>query len=261
MSQEVEAACAYEDLYVPALSSVWAPRLLERAQLQPGDHLLDVACGTGIVGRLAERVIGSKGKILGIDSDTGMITVARRKARHLEWKVGHAGALPEPDQSFNVVTCQFGLMFVSDPREALSEMARVLVPGGRVALAVWDLAEKQTGITAEINLVHRIAGPKAARALRAPFYLGNPHELLKLVEAIGFSDCALSTEAGVARFPNVSALVETDLRNWLPRMRIHLVEEQIERILQEAEYDLAPFIRPDGEVVFEMSAHLVTGTR
>lgn len=261
MIDEVEAACAYEDLYVPALSREWAPRLLKLVGLRSGNRILDVACGTGIVGREAAKVVGPKGKVVGLDPDTGMITVARRKARKLEWKVGRAGSLPEPDQSFDVVTCQFGLMFVSDPREALSEMARVLVPGGKLALAVWDVAAKQTGIAAEIDLIHRIAGPKAARALKAPFYLGDAAELRSLVKNAGFTDCFISTEKGTARFPSMKSLVETDLRNWLPRMRVHLVEEQISRILAEAEYELGPYVQPNGEFVFEVSVHLVTGVR
>jgi len=258
---EVEAACAYEDLYVPALSSRWAPRLLQLAGLGPGTRLLDVACGTGIVGRGAAKIVGSKGRVVGLDSDSGMITVARRKARQLEWKVGRAGSVPEPDQSFDVVSCQFGLMFFSDPREALAEMARVLVPGGKLVLAVWDRAEKQTGIAAEIDLIHRIAGPKAARALRAPFYLGDTGELRSLVKGAGFADCSLTTEKGTAHFPSVQSLVETDLRNWLPQMKVHLVEEQISRILAEAEHELAPYVQPSGELVFEVSVHVVVGIR
>jgi SAM-dependent methyltransferase len=134
----VETAETYEAAFVPSLSAHLAPHLLDAAEVTAGDHVLDVACGTGIVARMATERIGPAGRVVGLDRNEAMLTVARRIRPDLDWRRGEAMSLPFPDDSFDVVLCQSGLMFVPDPAAAVGEMARVVRPGGRVAAQVWS---------------------------------------------------------------------------------------------------------------------------
>jgi ubiquinone/menaquinone biosynthesis C-methylase UbiE len=255
------AAAAYEELHVPALFQAWVDRVLDLAEVSFGDRVLDVACGTGVLARAAARRVGAKGSVVGLDPDAGMLAVAKRLAPSVDWRQGAAEDLPAPDGSFDVVVSQFGMMFFTDPAEAIREMARVLIPGGRLAVAVWDALERSPAYSREVALLERLAGDRAAAALRAPFALGDGRELEDMFRAAGFESTRLVTETRPARFPSVRAMVEADLRGWLPIMGVTLTEEEIAGILSAAEEELASFVQPDGEVVFEASAHIVAGER
>ena len=114
-------------------------------------------------------------------------------------------------------------------------MLRVLTPGGTVAVAVWDLLENSAAYPIEVELLERLAGQRAADALRAPFVLGDPEELTTLFESAGVASVAITTRTGTARFPSIRSMVEADLRGWLPVMGVALKEAQIQRVLVEAE--------------------------
>src|SRR5688572_11518476 len=131
LQAEIDAASAYEQPFVPALFQQWAPRIAVAARLQPGQRVLDVACGTGVLAREATSRVGPAGFVAGVDSNRGMVTVASRLEPRVQWRLGTAETLPFPDASFDAVLSQFGLMFFSDRARALREMLRVLVPGGQ----------------------------------------------------------------------------------------------------------------------------------
>ncbi|HEY7518057.1 MAG TPA: methyltransferase domain-containing protein [Methylomirabilota bacterium] len=257
---DIDAASAYEQLFVPALFRQWAPRVVAAARVQPGQRVLDVACGTGVLAREAASRVGPAGRVAGLDANRGMVTVASRLEPRVQWRTGTAEALPFPDASFDAVVSQFGLMFFSDRIRALREMLRVLRPGGRLAIAVWDDVVHIPAYAAEIALLERMAGRSAADALRAPFVLGDPKALTSLLTDAGVADVALRTEHGTAHFPNVRAMVEADLRGWLPVLGVVLSEDQITGILEQAPSTLHAFVAADGAVQFEMRAHIVTGT-
>jgi ubiquinone/menaquinone biosynthesis C-methylase UbiE len=259
--EEIAAATAYEGLYVPALFQQWAARVVDAAQIQSGHRVLDVACGTGILAREAISRVGSKGFVAGLDASHGMLAVAERLAPAVEWRQGTAESLPYEDHSFDAVVSQFGLMFFADRREALREMVRVLAPGGRMAVAVWESLENSPAYPTTVALLERIAGPRAADALRAPFVLGDRKELATLFEDAGVVSIEITTHRGKARFPSIRTMVEADLRGWLPVMGVVLTEEQIRRILEEAEHDLSGYVTPQGTVMFDSPAHIVTGTK
>jgi ubiquinone/menaquinone biosynthesis C-methylase UbiE len=119
----------YERYLVPAITSVWANDLLDRIAPQQGESLLDVACGTGVVARLAARR-GHSGRLVGLDRNKAMLDVARTRSPGIKWIEGSALDLPFEASSFDIVACQLGLQFFPDRSLALQEMARVLRPGG-----------------------------------------------------------------------------------------------------------------------------------
>jgi ubiquinone/menaquinone biosynthesis C-methylase UbiE len=258
---QIEGARAYEALHVPAIFEQWAVPVLEAAGVGPGHRVLDVACGTGVLARKAAERVGDSGQVFGVDPGTGMLAVARELAPEVEWRQGTAESLPFPDGGFDAVVSQFGLMFFLDRPRAVAEMLRVVVPGGRLAVAVWESLERSEVYPLAVDLLERRAGREAADALRAPFVLGDTEKLRALFEGAGVSSVKIETQVGAARFPSVRTLVEADLRGWLPIMGVFLEEDLIQAILAEAEEVLASYVTPDGQAVFKAPAHIVSGTR
>lgn len=261
LQPRIDAATAYEESFVPALFGAWAPRVASAAGLRPGQRVLDVACGTGVLAREAALRVAPGGSVVGLDPDPGMLAVAERVAPQIEWRRGAAEALPYPAGSFDAVVSQFGLMFFADRVGALREMLRVLAPGGRLAVAVWDGLERVPAYAAEVELVGRLAGEPAAAALRMPFALGPRAGLADLFVAAGVAGVAVYTAPGTASFPSIRWMVEADLRGWLPLVGVELPEEVIRRILSEADDALGPHVRATGGIEFDLSAHVVTGRK
>lgn len=257
---QVAAAKAYEELFVPALFGQWSPRVADAANLVTGESVLDVACGTGILTREACLRTGPEGYVAGLDPSAGMLAVAQNITRSVDWRQGTAEVMPFADATFDAVVCQFGLMFMDHDR-AIREMLRLLKPNGRLVVAVWDTVQTIPAYAAEIALLERLAGTQAADALRAPFVLGNRELLVKIFNDAGAGSVTINTSKGVARFPSIRVMVEADLRGWLPAMGVNLTEEEIGRILNEAEDVLNSYLADDGRVTFDVSAHLVTAKK
>lgn len=262
MDEQLQAAVAgaqaYESLHVPALFAEWTGRVLDAADVGPGHRVLDVACGTGVLARDAARRVGPEGRVVGVDPNPGMLAVAGQLHDGIEWQQGAAEALPCEDGGFDRTVSQFGMMFFEDPRRAVGEMVRTLAEGGRLAIAVWDALERTPAYAREVELLERMAGTSAADALRAPFRMGDPAELAATVEAGGAEGVDVRTFMGRARFPSIRAMVEADLRGWLPVMGVELEEDRIQAILAEAQVELADFVTPDGRVEFDSPAHIVS---
>lgn len=252
------AAEVYEAFFVPALFQEWGNRVAEAAQVQAGQRVLDVACGTGVLARAAAERVGPAGEVVGLDINKGMLAVARQKAPHIEWRHGPAEALPFEDNSFDTVVSQFALMFFEDRRAALKEMARVLRPGGHLAVAVWDSLENTPAYATVTALLKRLFGDEAANALRSPFNLGDTSLLQSLFAEAGIPNATITTIEGTARFDSIEAWVSTDVKGWTLADMID--EAQFQQLLAEAEKVLQPFVTPDGTVAFSSPAHIVTAT-
>ncbi|HLU83379.1 MAG TPA: methyltransferase domain-containing protein [Trueperaceae bacterium] len=249
------AAEVYEEFFLPALFQRWAEPLVTAAQVAPGDRVLDVACGTGIAARSAAGRVGSQGAVVGVDINPGMLRVARIKAPEMQWLEASAEELPFEDESFDAVLCQFALMFFTDKVAALEEMARVLKPGGRLAVAVWDALENTPGYAAMTDLLRRLFGDEAARSLESPYSLGDTDRLRDLFANAGLGDVRLETRNDTANFASIEAWVRTDVKGWT--LADTLDDEQYQRLLHEAERELRRFAMATGEVAFPASAHFV----
>jgi ubiquinone/menaquinone biosynthesis C-methylase UbiE len=133
------------DEYEPGWRQALAPaqrRLLEMAALAPGEHVLDVACGTGLIAIPAAETIGPEGAVVATDLSDAMVAATARAAAsrglaNVACRQMEAEALGLPAGAFDATLCGLGLMYFPDPVAALREMRRVLRPGGRVAVAVW----------------------------------------------------------------------------------------------------------------------------
>jgi len=255
-------ATNYEQLMVPALFINWAERILDEAAVKPGDRILDVACGTGIVARTAIKFKGSNGtSVTGLDPNPGMLSVAESYTSEPEWKEGVAEELPFGDESFDVVVSQFGLMFFQDRSAALREMYRVLAPGGRLVVAVFDSLENNPGYRAMTEAFASVAGEEVAQALRGPFSLGDTTDLKSLCTESGLSSAEVTTHDGKARFSDVRTMVLADVKGWFPLAGIHLTDEQIDEVVLQLEAALQDYISSDGRLEFPMPAHFIMASK
>lgn len=257
----VETAAAYDTLLAPALFQAWTDRVLEAAAVGPGQRVLDVACGTGVLARRAAARVGPAGSVSGVDINPAMLAVAQSLAPEIDWRQGPAESLPHEDQGFDAVVCQFGLMLFSDPAAAASEMLRVLKPGGRVAVAVFDALENIPAYEAMAEVYERVVGRDVADTLRFPFSMGDQDRLLGLFDAAGAASPEIRTQRAFACFDNVRSMVMADVRGWFPFAQIALEDAQIEGVVTEAEQALGPFRTADGQVEFAVPVHIVTATR
>lgn len=246
---------AYEARFVPAMFGEWAPHLCDIAAVQPGQSVLDVACGTGIVARTAAERTGAGGRVAGVDLNDAMLTVARRLRPDLEWQHGDAGDLPFASASFNAVLCQAAMMFFPDREQALREMARVAGPAGTVAVQVWGSLESSTGYACFAEVVARHAGAGAVRLFDSYWVLGDAHRLVALFESAGLEVDVVRSRVGSVRFGSIDEFVTTEAES--TPLRDLIDDDVYRRIREDAAEALHPFLTPDGGVAVPIEGRLV----
>lgn len=167
-------------------------RMLDMVDLQPGERVLDVACGTGLVTFRIADLVAPEGAVVGTDISGRMVEAAggiaaQRGIANARFERADAEELPFADHTFDAAVCGLGLMYVPDPQKALSEMHRVLKPGGRAAAAVWG-ARASCG-WAEIFPITaaRVSSPVCPMFFR----LGTHDVLARTFEDAGFTDVRL----------------------------------------------------------------------
>lgn len=179
----------YERYFVPAIGAPLAAALVDVADPQPGERVLDVACGTGVVTRLVAKRLGSTGAVAGLDLNPGMLAVARSvpaSGASIEWHAGSAEQLPFSDNAFDLVTCQMGLQFFPHKATALKQVRRVLAPGGRVVLNLPGPTPPLFQSFADALLRH--LGPQAAGFVHVVFSLHDAGEVRALMMEVGFEN-------------------------------------------------------------------------
>ena len=190
-----KAAENYERYFVPVIGAPVAEGLIEAAALRPGERVLDVACGTGIVTRMAAEGVAPDGSVAGLDANPGMLAVARQACAPelgIEWHHGPAEAIPLPDDSFDVVLCGMGLQFFSDRGAALEQIRRVLDEGGRFVANLPGPEPPPLRLMAES--LSRHVGPQAGGFVHAVFSLHEEDEVRELLDGAGFSDLDVRSE-------------------------------------------------------------------
>ena len=207
------AAELFERYLVPTITAKWAEDLVDRAQPREGEAVLDIACGTGVVARLAAKRIG-RGLVTGLDLNTGMLAVARKvptEGAAIIWIEGSALDLPFPADSFDVVFCQQGLQFFPDRRKALVEMCRVLKGGGRVALSVYSRIERTPGANVFVLALDDVIGGNASRIKRGEHSFTDATQLETLLHDSGFNAVEVKTVEQTIVFPSVLDYVRFQL--------------------------------------------------
>lgn len=194
----------YERALVGPLFQPWAESLLDLTRVAAGDRVLDVACGTGIVARLAKQRVGDGGRVVGIDISAPMLAVAAKIAADVEWREGDAAALPLGDADrFDVVLCQQGLQFFPDKESAVREMRRVLAPGGRLAIATWRPLEEMPFL----RDLHAIGERHVGTIVDQRHNFADGAALAAMLTAVGLTDVRVETRSRTTRFADGGVFV------------------------------------------------------
>jgi ubiquinone/menaquinone biosynthesis C-methylase UbiE len=191
----------YERYFVPAIGFPLATELVEAALLSPGERVLDMACGTGVVARLAADQVGAAGHVTALDVNPGMLAVARSVSSPaaIEWREGAAEDTQLAAAAYDAALCQMGLQFFADRGAALAELHRVLAPGGRLVANVPGPMPPvfqilQRGIADHVS-------PEVAKFMSVVFSLDDARELEELVAGSGFREVSARRDARVLRLP------------------------------------------------------------
>jgi ubiquinone/menaquinone biosynthesis C-methylase UbiE len=259
----------YERYLVPAMTAMWATDLCDRAALHPGERVLDAACGTGIVARVAAERVGTAGRVAALDLNPGMLVVARSlpavTGSSIEWHEGSVLALPFPDAAFDVVLCQFGLQFFPHRPSALREFRRVLVGDGRLALNVFGPIEHNPATNALADALDRHIAPDASLAKRTEHALADPEEIRVLVSGAGFTDIEIGTVDKLVRFASVAdyvriQLTATPLASLIEGDDDRRKELVVEALVEDVASAMATYVGDDG-LHFPQEVHVLLASR
>jgi ubiquinone/menaquinone biosynthesis C-methylase UbiE len=255
------AVVGYDELFARA-TSLFIPSLFRAAHLTPGQSVLDVATGTGIVAQAAAEIVGSSGSVTAGDISPSMLEAARTKLSGLpivlETFDGHS--IPYPDKHFDAVICQLGLMFFSDPARGLAEFFRVLRDGGWTAVSVSSGPERS--LFARVGAVIAHHASEKAEKLNRFFSIKDPERLRSLLKGAGFHDVRVESESHTIRFASFDSyfsgiekgatLSGQEYVRLAPDMRA-LVREEVRRELKSPP--------GTGPLVVGMEIHIGSGCR
>lgn len=187
----------YERLLVGPLFRPWAELTLDAVALASGDWLLDIACGTGILARVAKERLGEAIGAVGIDISPDMLAVARSVAPGIDWREGNAAVLPlRESEQFDVVVCHQGLQFFPDKPGAAAQMRRALAKAGRLAVTTWR-ADDEIPFLRELR---RVAERHLGGIADQRHSFGEAAMLEALLRGAGFHEVGVSTMSRTVRF-------------------------------------------------------------
>jgi len=258
----------YERYLVPTVTLPWALDLVERVGLRSGDRVVDVACGTGVVARVAATAVGRGGRVAALDVNTGMLAVGRSLPRPagapIEWYEASALALPFGEGEFDVVLCQLGLQFLPDRPAAAREMLRVLAAGGRAGASVYTSIDRNPAAHALSDALDRHLGKGASRAKRSEHSLADSAELHELFAHAGFADVHVEAVTRTLRFSSVDEWVgfqfaATPLASLLVERQPSEREQLVALVSADVGSSLAAYALEDG-FAFPQEVHVALAT-
>jgi ubiquinone/menaquinone biosynthesis C-methylase UbiE len=231
-------------------------RLVALLDPKPGETVLELAAGLGETGFEAAERLGPEGRLLSTDAAPGMVAAARRRAdelmaQNVEFRLIDATAIDLPDAAVDGVLCRFGVMLVPEPARGFAEIARVLRPNGRVALAVWGAPDDNDWMTAagraalELELVER-PDPKAP----GPFRLSDVTELRDLVATAGLEIDALEEVRVAWRARSLDEWWDAtrDMSRMLCTLLERLDPAEVEMLRRAAGARFAAYVAADGSI-------------
>jgi ubiquinone/menaquinone biosynthesis C-methylase UbiE len=253
-----DAASAYEAQKVPTVFLPLTTLMLDHFEVRPGERVIDVACGTGIVARLVAPKVGASGRVVGVDWSEPMLGIARAAAAGrsdiLEWRQADVTALPFERGAFDVAFCQQGLQFFPDKPAALAEIRRVLDDGGRLALSVWS--EPSPLFVALAGVLAKYIGDEVAERWLAPYSFRDGEVIGALVTAAGFSHVELQALTIDRRIGPAEVSIPSEIAGNPAGAHFAKCDPDTRRrIVAEAAAILAPY-RTDAGFTMPQESHL-----
>jgi len=252
----------YEQQLVGPLFRPWVESMLEAVELTTGDRVLDVACGTGIVARLAKERVGETGRVVGVDLSPAMLAVARQVAPGIDWREGDASALPlQEDERFDAVVCQQGLQFFPDRLAAVRQMRRALEACGRLAVSTWR-PDEEIPLLRELR---RVAERHLGAIVDRRHSFGEAGPLEALLREAGFRDVQSKVLSRTIRFEDGAVFVRLNALALVGMSAVskEMSDEERGRIVSAITRDSAEAMLPyTGEtgLAFELSTNVATAT-
>ena len=248
----------YEQNNVPRILRPQAEAMLAQISLHEGDRVLDVACGTGIVTRVAVERHPNLASIVGLDFNAGMLEIAKANTPKtdipIEWQQGDMCALAFPDDCFDIILCQQGLQFAPDKLAALRHMRRVLAPGGRLAFTVWSGVDPLKAVT--VDAVRRHVHDEAATDILSANDWAET-DIRKLVDEAEFRAISMQIIESATRWPSSADEVGAFIANLAARSQFtNDIESAITVMVEEVQAALRPY-REDDDFVTPAHSHLV----
>lgn len=189
----------YERHLVPVIFAPWADDLVARVPATEGVAVLEIACGTGVVTRRLLARLPASARIVATDLNADMLEEGRARVPadpRLEWRVADGGALPFEDGEFDVVLCQFGVMFLPDKLAGMKSMRRVLRPGGRLLFNVMDAPEANPFGTISHRTIGSFFEDDAPQFYTKPFSWHDAAEIEATLREAGFREVAIEKRPG-----------------------------------------------------------------
>ena len=268
-------------------------RMIAFAALEPGERLLDVGCGTGVIANQAARRIGPKGRVVGLDISEGMLARAKAEAIRrgvqawVRYQVGDAETLPFVDGSFDCAMCLFTFMHLSRPQHAINDLYRVLSPGGRAVIGVGSGAPRKSvrgSMHLAIRMMDRI-GERRGKVLIAPDFLNalvrkhfnvseahavvpaawtNPVQFLsRLFAAAGFRDMRYDWEGSIASFADPEEFwdLQNTCSSFARQRLIEAPQEKVTCIREEFLTNCEAVLSRGGRLLYPIGALFVSGSK
>jgi ubiquinone/menaquinone biosynthesis C-methylase UbiE len=248
----------YERWLVGPLFRPWAELTLDEVKLAAGDRVLDIACGTGVVARVAKERLGNSGSVVGVDVSPDMLAVARALAPNVDWREGNATSLPLNDrEQFDVVVCQQGLQFFPDKNEAVAQMRRSLAEHGRLAVATWRSDDEIPFFRELRTVAERHLGAIADQR----YSFGDAALLQGLLRDAGFHDIDVKTVTRIIRFDDGEPLIRLNTMAFvgMSTRGKAMSDDERKRVIEAIIQESGPVLRQysDGsELAFELRTNL-----
>jgi ubiquinone/menaquinone biosynthesis C-methylase UbiE len=256
-----EQAIRYEQILVPSILGPAAKALVEWADVQVGEAVLDVGCGTGSAARFAADRTGPSGRITGIDINAGMIAVAeglpRADSVAMEWLVESAYKLSMNSDTIDLVLCAQTLQFLKERQLALAEIRRVLKPGGRAALSVWSELDESPYFQALVESISKYINRETAAGLAAAFSLSEATDIRQLVKDIEFRNIEITARQLDLTLPPLHKFVPQHIQATPMAASYYAAPISVQKtVIKEVTEQLTAYITEQGACVPFMT-HLV----
>jgi ubiquinone/menaquinone biosynthesis C-methylase UbiE len=274
-----KSAEIYEQYLVPAMFEPFARDIIQLSNIRPTDKILDVACGTGIVPRLAIDCIDvTVGKVVGVDINPAMLDIARHYSagKNIEWKEGSATSLPFPNEFFDIVICQQGLQFFPDKLRSLREMNRVLVGAGnredkdydygRLVISAWTSIKDSPGFSILERLLEETVSYDVATIMQLAHSLSDASELVSLIRAAGFDKISSKEVTKTVSFPSIEEFIVRFTNGSLlasyfsDKMKVDDISRT--KLLHRACLELSPYLdKHSGKLSFPLRTRFILANK